>query len=458
MISQEEWETCLKVLRVLSKNPDEAKDVLVLKGLVTKLYKNAKKEDRRESKKSCQQADNLLLSKTILHQLNPLHEHQNSPILSTTLEGSLEEFKRSKSCYCCKKEYKKIHFFYHLLCPVCADFNYAKREQSSDLQGRTALITGGRVKIGYLTALRLLRDGAEVLLTTRFPKDAARRFSQESDYSTWQHRLKIYGLDLRHIPSVIHFIDYLLTTLPALDILINNAAQTIKRPLAYYQHLIDGESRPHSELTASSALLTPSPFSSFQLLEQKNVSLSQIEKDYFPVGLLDKHQQQIDKRPQNSWVLKLENVDMVEMLEVQLVNAVAPFLFNGKLKPLLLKSPFEKKFIVNVSAMEGQFGRQNKTSFHPHTNMAKASLNMLTRTAAEDYAKSGIYMNSVDTGWITQENPYPTKQKIRSLGFVPPLDEVDGMARIYDPIATGINSSETPLFGHFLKDYRPHDW
>jgi NAD(P)-dependent dehydrogenase (short-subunit alcohol dehydrogenase family) len=144
---------------------------------------------------------------------------------------------------------------------------------------------------------------------------------------------------------------------------------------------------------------------------------------------------------------------------VQLVNAVAPFLLNSQLKPLLLRSPFERRFIINVSAMEGQFGRASKTEFHPHTNMAKAALNMMTRTAAADYARDGIYMNSVDTGWITDENPLDRKLHAQQArGFYTPLDAIDGMARLYDPIVQGLADPAEPLHGHFLKDFVPHPW
>lgn len=111
---------------------------------------------------------------------------------------------------------------------------------------------------------------------------------------------------------------------------------------------------------------------------------------------------------------------------------------------------------MNVSAVEGRFAVRNKTGGHPHTNMAKAALNMLTRTSARELAAQGVHMCSVDTGWITDENPAPRKARIAAAGTRTPLDIVDGAARVYDPIVRG--EAGAPVSGVFLKDYRVADW
>ena len=181
-------------------------------------------------------------------------------------------------------------------------------------------------------------------------------------------------------------------------------------------------------------------------------------RDILPADALHDNEERADSRDVNSWLLRLDEVGTTEMLEVQLVNSIAPFVLNSRLKPLMMRSPHARRFIVNVSAMEGQFGR-HKTVFHPHTNMAKAALNMMTRTSGDDYAKDGIYMNSVDTGWVTDENPTPKRErKQNERGFFAPLDIIDGMARIYHPIAMGIIDEAEPHFGQFLKDYAPCRW
>ncbi|QHY96368.1 tropinone reductase [Streptomyces sp. S4.7] len=148
---------------------------------------------------------------------------------------------------------------------------------------------------------------------------------------------------------------------------------------------------------------------------------------------------------ENSWTARLGGIDPAELLEVQLVNAVAPFLLADRLPPLLESSPHARRYLLNVTAVEGQFAVHRKTSGHPHTNMAKAALNMLTRTSAGELAERGIHVCSVDTGWVTDEKPLPARERHAATGWRPPLDIVDGAARIYHPIVQG--QAGSPVHG-----------
>jgi NAD(P)-dependent dehydrogenase (short-subunit alcohol dehydrogenase family) len=394
------------------------------------------------------------------------------------------ELSEARKCYVCKREFTKVHPFYDQMCGPCAELNYKKRFQSCDLSGRYAVVTGARVKIGYHAALKLLRAGCHVVVTTRFPRDAAARYAREEDFESFRDRLEVHGLDLRHTPSVESFAHHLIERLPRLDFILNNACQTVRRPPGFYKHMME------LELAAPSEHLRPLLASHEDLCQQRlrdgltvrdhgqgrlpreagllaSAELSQIpllpedggaDLHLFPEGQLDADLQQVDLRGRNSWRLTLAEVSSVELLEVQLVNAVAPFVLNARLKPLMLRAPTRDKHVVNVSAMEGQFYRAWKTDRHPHTNMAKAALNMMTRTSAPDYFKDGIHMNSVDTGWITDEDPIEVAaKKVEEHGFSPPLDVVDGAARIVDPIFDGFLSGEHK-WGLFLKDYAPAPW
>ena len=412
-------------------------------------------------------------------------------------EDAAGELKTPRDCYVCKSEFRRVHFFYDSMCPSCAAFNYEKRFQTARLDGRTALITGARLKIGYQASLMMLRAGARVIATTRFPHDAAERYAREADFSEWGDRLSVYGLDLRHTPSVELFSKHICDTEPRLDILINNAAQTVRRPPGFYAHIIERELMRTSELSAGAQLLLRGHDQCAEALApevkslaegssvtgaltswinattrtgigiRSSAALSQVpyatdtaahDAEMFPEGRLDADLQQVDLRAKNTWRLTLAEVATPEMLEVHLINAVAPFVLCAKLKPLMLRDRTDEKHIVNVSAMEGIFSRHTKTDKHPHTNMAKAALNMMVVTSAPDYVKDGIYMNAVDTGWVTDEDPAAIS--IRKKGehdFEPPLDIVDGAARVCDPFFAGLLTGNHE-YGKFFKDYKSSTW
>ena len=396
-----------------------------------------------------------------------------------------------RACYICKSEFTRLHFFYDALCPGCAQLNYSKRFQTVSLKGQVALITGSRLKIGYQAALMMLRAGAHVIATTRFPVDAALRYSREKDFHQWGGRLDIYGLDLRHTPSVELFCNYVEQKYARLDLLINNAAQTVRRPPGFYAHLMANETLHFEELPLNvQSLLRPFEECKVRLMPSvrsagssvptlawngtmpgiglsASAKLSQVPYTHdhalplekvFPKGQLDADLQQVDLRQTNSWRLGLGEIPTAEMIELQLVNAIAPFVLCNKLSTMMKRENTGQKHIVNVSAMEGKFHRYTKTDRHPHTNMAKAALNMLTHTSASDLVKYGIYMNAVDTGWVTDEDPMAlAMRKQENHDFQPPLDIVDGAARVCDPFFHGILTG-THWCGRFLKDYDPVDW
>jgi NAD(P)-dependent dehydrogenase (short-subunit alcohol dehydrogenase family) len=471
---------CLEVLEQIERLDPDHEYAVSVRRATGKIYKTLKQERRLRARAAILAHDEAVTAATATGAPGRIDdETQGLPLVSTAVGATAGTLRQPRACYICKERYTQVDAFYHQLCPSCAALNHQRRDARTDLTGRRALLTGGRAKIGMHIALRLLRDGADTTITTRFPNDAARRFASMPDSADWLHRLRIIGLDLRDPAQAVACADAVAQRGP-LDILINNAAQTVRRSAGAYAPLVAGEAEPlpvtgmpevmslgrardvHPDaLTAAVgpngdhvAHWAPSPHALAALaLAARSASPERIaaQTAIDAGGLLP------DLHTTNSWVQTVEEIDPLELLEVQLCNQTAPFILISRLRSQLAASPARRTYIVNVSAMEGQFSRGYKGPGHPHTNMAKAALNMLTRTsAAEMLERDGILMTAVDTGWITDERPHPTKMRLADEGFHAPLDLVDGAARVYDPIVRGELGED--LHGCFLKDYAPSPW
>ncbi|GAA3433924.1 SDR family NAD(P)-dependent oxidoreductase [Kutzneria kofuensis] len=469
-IDPAELETCLKVLAAVTKLPAEHPTAIQVRRASSQIAKEARRERRSQARRAVTAADREVTAQTATG--SPVRiddETQGIPLVSTAVGATAGTLLRPRSCYVCKTRYVEVDAFYHQLCPSCAAFNRAKRDARTDLTGRTALLTGGRAKIGMYIALRLLRDGAHTTITTRFPSDAVRRFAAMPDSADWLHRLRVIGVDLRDPAQVVALADTVAAAGP-LDILINNAAQTVRRSPGSYSLLVEAESDPLPAGPLPEMITLGSPHDAHPLA-LAGTELTSLAADVTALALtagsasparyaagtaVDAAGLTPDLADVNSWTQTVDQVDPVELLEVQLCNQTAPFILISRLRPVMAAAEARRKYVVNVSAMEGQFGRGYKGAGHPHTNMSKAALNMLTRTSAGEMLSDGILMTAVDTGWITDERPHPTKLRLADEGFHAPLDLVDGAARVYDPIVRGEAGED--LHGCFLKDYAPSPW
>jgi NAD(P)-dependent dehydrogenase (short-subunit alcohol dehydrogenase family) len=445
-IDADDLRTCLEVLARVEELPVDDPDAVAVRHATAGIFKSVKERRRAARRAAVSAEDRAVLASTATAAPGRVDDETSGVELVSTVPGaSAGTLIRARPCYQCKQKYTEVDAFYHQLCPTCAALNRERREARTDLTGRRALLTGGRAKIGMYIALRLLRDGADTTITTRFPKDAARRFSSMPDSGDWLERLHVIGVDLRQPGQVVALADAVAADGP-LDILINNAAQTVRRSPDAYALLVSGESEALPDAPKIREL-----GAAHDLHPGTTLALTARSTAIDAGGLIP------DQVDHNSWTQRVEEIDPVEMLEVQLCNTTAPFILISRLRASLAASTARRTYIVNVSAMEGSFGRGYKGPGHPHTNMAKAALNMLTRTSARELLETdGILVTSVDTGWITDERPHTTRVRLADEGFHAPLDLADGAARVYDPIVRGEAGDD--LHGVFLKDYSPTSW
>ncbi|OIK29271.1 SDR family NAD(P)-dependent oxidoreductase [Streptomyces malaysiense] len=478
-IDPERLAVCLSVLEELDTIDVDHPDAILVRRATSHIYRTVKQRRRQERRAAKTAHDRAVTEATATGSAERIDDETEGILPSSKVEegriaGILQ---RPRSCYTCKTRYVEVDYFYHQLCPRCAQLNRAKRDARADLGGKRALLTGGRAKIGMYIALRLLRDGAHTTITTRFPKDAIRRFKAMEDSAQWLHRLEVVGIDLRDPAQAVSLAERVTEAGP-LDILINNATQTVRRLPSAYAALVEGESAPlpAGELPAHHVIgafnsgavdgIAALPVGAGGLDAQKVADLALVAGNasvarHLDGTAIDAGGLVPDVVDTNTWVQSIEQISPVELLETQLCNYTAPFILISMLRPAMAdaarKAARGRSYVVNVSAMEGVFSRGYKGAGHPNTNAAKAAMNMVTRTSAQEmFDTDGILMTSVDTGWITDERPHYDKLRLAEAGFHAPLDLVDGAARVYDPIVRGEAGDD--VYGVFLKDYAPGKW
>ncbi|MBL1086087.1 SDR family NAD(P)-dependent oxidoreductase [Streptomyces actinomycinicus] len=478
-IDPERLAVCLSVLEELDRIEVDHPDAITVRRATSHIYRVVKQRRRQERRAAKTAHDRAVTEATATGSAERIDDETEGILPSSKIEAGRIAgiLQRPRSCYTCKQRYVEVDYFYHQLCPDCAGVNRTKRDARADLTGKRALLTGGRAKIGMYIALRLLRDGAHTTITTRFPKDAIRRFKAMDDSADWMHRLEVVGIDLRDPAQAVALAEQVAEAGP-LDVLINNATQTVRRLPSAYAALVEGETAPlpAGELPAHHVIgafnsgavdgLAALPVGTSGLDAQKVADLALVAGNasvarHLDGTAIDAGGLLPDVVDTNTWVQTIEQISPVELLETQLCNYTAPFILISKLRQAMAEAARQARsgraYVVNVSAMEGVFDRGYKGAGHPNTNAAKAAINMVTRTSAEEmFRTDGILMTSVDTGWITDERPHFDKLRLAEAGFHAPLDLVDGAARVYDPVVRGEAGED--LYGVFLKDYAPGRW
>ncbi|CAF3998323.1 unnamed protein product [Rotaria sp. Silwood2] len=499
-ISSTDLTTCIKVLSTFTNNGEyssiESDEFDSIRTILCSLYhiekhlnKKTKKPYERPIKLIDQKAIRLRRAKKFQpqHSIIPDSIVQIETINDDNKNHTTQQLNDSTFCYICKLKYDRLHFFYNQLCPSCAKFNYEKRIQTTNLTNCIALVTGGRIKIGYRIVLKLLRANCFVITTSRFPMDFLNRLNKEQDFEQWKDRINIYGIDFRYSQLVELFTEMLIEKYDRLDFLINNASQTIRQSKESYQHLFHHERLiNYSLLPNDQQKILNGNLQFYERLVPFSNPVQQTSSSSYPLCLpytndsnnspiqtsiivnntsFDVNQQIIDFHSTNSSLSRLGDLSTIEMNEALTINTLAPFILNSKLKVLMADkhpNPDSTKFIINVSSTESLFSQSNKTDQHSHINATKAALNMMTRTSAIDYQKSNIFMVSVDTDLINDNNSL--EKTMIDQDYQIPLDEEDAAARVLDPIIdTYKQISEEKIdvnipYGCFLKNYHICNW
>ncbi|KAJ5316841.1 hypothetical protein PENANT_c016G00047 [Penicillium antarcticum] len=401
-----------------------------------------------------------------------------------------------KRCYICRYRFTPTdsHELYPSLCRQCGMFNVGCSNLSLpdklNLNGKIALVTGGRINLGYSTALRLLRCGAKVIVSSRYPADAATRYSTEPDFAEWEKRLKVVGADFRTAYDafrLVHIVKQLLfawddespsDTPRSLDILINNAAQTLTDSIKAEVRAISREDNLKDDQQAQALLVesengkyTPRVRGGQQATWIPRITSNnpqhQIEDaiDTPPTnrvatkGLRTTNDE--DEEPsRSSWVQFLNQIPYADLISAHSVNAFVPLILCRELLPVMgilppktssCSRPIPAGYIINVSSREGILEdttiSQSKAGHHVHTNMSKAAINMITETEAQAaWKERRVAMNSVDPGYMSA-----APECVPADGC--PIGFEDGAGRVLWPVAAGEIEGEV-AWGRFLKHFR----
>jgi NAD(P)-dependent dehydrogenase (short-subunit alcohol dehydrogenase family) len=372
--------------------------------------------------------------------------------------------RRQKRCYICRYSLTSAHPLYPALCNPCGEFNIAESSlslpENLELKGKTAVVTGGRINLGYHTALRLLRCGASVVVSTRYPLDAETRYLNEPDAEAWKDRLRVVGADFRAANDVFALVEAIKQCLRSwgtekLDILINNAAQTLTDRIEKESAAIRREQQllgdSGGQLVASSSY-TP---------RIRGAGLFKTHRDALEAGSNGGDGTEVSttvvESTKSSWTQSLHEIPYEDVISAYSVNSFVPLILLRELLPIMrrLQSGVGPAgHIINVSSREAlpehKPGHSAKAGHHVHTNMSKAALHMLTETeAAEAWTRYRVTVNSVDPGYMSADPMWMEKLGLGEGAC--PIGWEDGAGRVLWIVAKA--EMGVIIRGRFLKHF-----
>ncbi|KAF8078304.1 hypothetical protein FPV67DRAFT_1603874 [Lyophyllum atratum] len=412
--------------------------------------------------------------------------HISSSLVPPARRKEDQKQHKSSKCYICLFLLTSAHPLYPALCVPCGNFNTASSALSLppqfNLISKTALVTGARVNLGYHVALRLLRCGCSVVITTRYPHDAEVRYLAESDSEAWKDRLCIVGADFRTAKDVFALVGVVKGRLrdwgtEKLDLLINNAAQTLTDQAE--TEVKSGEREQQLRLQGTGNLVIDAGYQ-----PRLRGGIGAIKYDFHDhhhidglpsvddttKAVLDEENRELIKPVKSSWTQKLNEIPYEDVISAHSINTFVPLILMRELLPIMSlpsvspspspssASAKPSAYIINVSSREGipecRPSHRAKAGHHVHTNMSKAALNMLTETeAGEAWRSARVAVNSVDPGYMSADPEWMEMSGLSDKNC--PIGWEDGAARVLWPVAMG--EKGTPVWGRFLKHFQTVD-
>lgn len=362
-------------------------------------------------------------------------------------------------CYECKKYYDNTFCLsaYKAYCFDCGIKHYSNKIESVQLNGYTVFITGIRVKIGFATALRILRNGGKVIGTTRYPHFAISNYAKEPDYNMWKSNISIIKCDFLNIESVYKLLDIITSNNYQINAFINMAFRTVKTSTFYSEAVRSIETNlekrfylENEQLNNFTNVVKYNGAQNKQILFDNDIlskaNTNSLVTYQMPVKI-NIFKDVVDAKLECSWDKTIDKIDPKEIVECMAINQLVPTLIINSLKSKLI-NPL--KTIINICSFEGQFNYEKKTDKHIHTNMCKSALNMLIRSLCED-SDPTFRAFTIDPGYVSGKKTNPELNEL-------PVSMDDAAAKIMWPIFRHFKGNPLDKSWIKIRNYNKEPW